>query len=71
MDYFKCMTEADHPKKCVDYMEDYFECLHHRKEIGRYNKIAAEYKKQQDAKKAEEQGSWFSGLFGGGGGGGK
>ena len=32
----QCMTEADHPKKCVDYMEDYFECLHHRKEVSRH-----------------------------------
>lgn len=32
MDFSKCMAEADEPKQCKDFRDDYLECLHHRKE---------------------------------------
>lgn len=28
------MMETDQPSKCADLREDYFECLHHRKEVS-------------------------------------
>jgi NADH dehydrogenase (ubiquinone) Fe-S protein 5 len=33
------MSTADDPSECNDLREDYFECLHHRKEITRENTI--------------------------------
>lgn len=33
MDFSKCMSETDDPKKCKDFRDDYLECLHHRKEV--------------------------------------
>lgn len=33
------MYTADDPSECNDLREDYFECLHHRKEITRENTI--------------------------------
>ena len=33
------MSTADDPSECVNLREDYFECLHHRKEIKRINTI--------------------------------
>mmetsp|Transcript_8226 Transcript_8226/g.21201 ORF Transcript_8226/g.21201 Transcript_8226/m.21201 type:complete len:169 (-) Transcript_8226:303-809(-) len=33
MDFYSCMVETDKPSKCIDLREDYFECLHHRKEV--------------------------------------
>lgn len=35
----QCMSTADDPSECVKLREDYFECLHHRKEIKRLNTI--------------------------------
>jgi len=32
MDFSKCMSETAHPHACFALREDYFECLHHRKE---------------------------------------
>ena len=29
----QCMAETDNPNKCIEQREDYFECLHHRKEV--------------------------------------
>jgi len=29
----QCMMETDKPSKCAELREDYFECLHHRKEV--------------------------------------
>mmetsp|Transcript_4946 Transcript_4946/g.17808 ORF Transcript_4946/g.17808 Transcript_4946/m.17808 type:complete len:81 (-) Transcript_4946:481-723(-) len=34
MDFYGCMMETDQPSKCADLREDYFECLHHRKEVS-------------------------------------
>lgn len=48
--------ESVYPNECDDYREDYFECLHHRKEAQRRQKIAEQaeiYKKAQE--KAAEQ----------------
>jgi NADH dehydrogenase (ubiquinone) Fe-S protein 5 len=39
------MMETDKPSACADLREDYFECLHHRKEIGRLNRIGKELEK--------------------------
>jgi NADH dehydrogenase (ubiquinone) Fe-S protein 5 len=37
MDFSQCMSEADSPKQCKDYRDDYLECLHHRKEFAKMN----------------------------------
>mmetsp|Transcript_8225 Transcript_8225/g.21200 ORF Transcript_8225/g.21200 Transcript_8225/m.21200 type:complete len:88 (-) Transcript_8225:394-657(-) len=47
MDFYSCMVETDKPSKCIDLREDYFECLHHRKEISRVNRIGKEIEKQE------------------------
>ena len=33
------MSTADSPSECTNLREDYFECLHHRKEIRRSNSV--------------------------------
>jgi hypothetical protein len=35
MDFNECLSKTDDPKLCRDYRDDYLECLHHRKEVGR------------------------------------
>ncbi|KAK3235722.1 hypothetical protein CYMTET_54095 [Cymbomonas tetramitiformis] len=39
MDFSECMSTTDNPKLCAEKREDYFECLHHRKEITRINAV--------------------------------
>ena len=33
MDFSECVSKADVPSDCFKLREDYFECLHHRKEV--------------------------------------
>ena len=28
-----CVASTEDPKQCIDLRDDYFECLHHRKEV--------------------------------------
>eukprot|EP00873_Tetraselmis_striata_P034514 jgi/Tetstr1/454778/TSEL_041661.t1 len=44
MDFSKCMEETDNPAACRMLREDYMECLHHRKEMGRKTTIARQEK---------------------------
>mmetsp|Transcript_13817 Transcript_13817/g.41768 ORF Transcript_13817/g.41768 Transcript_13817/m.41768 type:complete len:82 (+) Transcript_13817:215-460(+) len=39
MEFSACMSETDDPAKCRALRDDYLECLHHRKEYTRLNKI--------------------------------
>ncbi|KAJ9620635.1 hypothetical protein H2203_007843 [Taxawa tesnikishii (nom. ined.)] len=41
-------------KKCVPMLEDYYECLHHRKEAARVRALQAAYRKQQAATPRED-----------------
>ena len=34
MEFAKCMSDAEHPKMCVNAKDDYMECLHHKKEVS-------------------------------------
>jgi predicted phage-related endonuclease len=47
------MSTADDPSECVNLREDYFECLHHRKEIRRDNKVKEQQAKTFNAMKDE------------------
>jgi len=47
------MEETDNPLKCDALKEDYFECLHHRKEFARMSAIARQEKRNQEAAAAE------------------
>lgn len=47
MDFSACMADADHPKQCKDFRDDYLECLHHRKEFARLNAVFREEKKME------------------------
>ena len=38
--FSKCMANADDPKNCRDARENYFECLHHKKEFTALNNQA-------------------------------
>ncbi|KAK4242247.1 hypothetical protein C8A03DRAFT_40375 [Achaetomium macrosporum] len=40
-------------KKCVPVMEDFYECLHHRKEAARVKMLQSAYR-QAEAKKLQE-----------------
>eukprot|EP00699_Malawimonas_sp_californiana_P000790 EC714323.1.p1 GENE.EC714323.1~~EC714323.1.p1 ORF type:complete len:58 (+),score=1.18 EC714323.1:3-176(+) len=51
MSYNECLENADHPSVCVPQVEDYMECLHHRKEYARLAAIGAERKRQEDSQK--------------------
>mmetsp|Transcript_41327 Transcript_41327/g.101828 ORF Transcript_41327/g.101828 Transcript_41327/m.101828 type:complete len:182 (-) Transcript_41327:46-591(-) len=52
-----CMSTADDPMECRNLREDYFECLHHKKEYTRISTINKEANKQMneayDAERAE------------------
>ena len=41
-DFVACMSTADSPKECYTLREDYSECLHHKKEYTRMNRILLE-----------------------------
>lgn len=49
VDFSECMAKAEVPSECQLMREDYFECLHHRKEFTRMNTIALEKKRQAAA----------------------
>ncbi|KAI1497136.1 hypothetical protein F5X99DRAFT_397940 [Biscogniauxia marginata] len=36
-------------KKCAPMLEDYYECLHHKKEVARVNALQAAYRKAEAA----------------------
>ena len=42
MDFSECMAKAGDPIECKLPREDYFECLHHKKEFARINAIRKE-----------------------------
>ena len=50
-DFSKCLSEADEPKQCKDYRDDYLECLHHRKEFAKMN---AMFRAETEAKGSRE-----------------
>lgn len=54
MDFSKCMSQCEEPSECEKMKEDYFECLHHRKEYARMNAINKEKERQMRAKPGEE-----------------
>jgi NADH dehydrogenase (ubiquinone) Fe-S protein 5 len=45
--YIECYTNAstEHPTQCTPHAEDYFECLHHKKEKTRVAAIRKQYLK--------------------------
>lgn len=51
--FLECYTNADttHPVQCTPHVDDYFECLHHRKEKERASLIRAQLKKNQAEQK--------------------
>ncbi|GHP02462.1 hypothetical protein PPROV_000121900 [Pycnococcus provasolii] len=51
-DFSKCAVEADMPGDCRILADDYFECLHHKKEYARYNEIAKREKELKAQGKA-------------------
>ena len=48
-DFSDCMASAGSPKECRDLREDYTECLHHKKEFSRLNRIQIERQNFQDS----------------------
>jgi NADH dehydrogenase (ubiquinone) Fe-S protein 5 len=42
MDFSECMSQTDDPVKCRALRDDYLECLHHRREYTRLNRITKE-----------------------------
>ena len=48
-DFVACMSTADSPKECYALREDYSECLHHKKEYTRMNRILLEKSESGDA----------------------
>lgn len=55
MDFLKCMDESKAPtqglrrKECIEYLEDYNECLHHEKEGMRAHMVERERRRQEAA----------------------
>jgi len=46
VDFSRCMEESDKPTRdCLGYREDYFECLHHKKEKQRRVQVITQLKK--------------------------
>ncbi|KAI9145765.1 fiber protein Fb14 [Paraphysoderma sedebokerense] len=55
-DFQKCYISADNPQQeCGIYKEDYFECLHHFKELARARKIAHQANKLKSQEIALQQ----------------
>ena len=46
MSFKECMNEASAKELCRPAREDYFECLHHKKEFTRINEIELERRRQ-------------------------
>ncbi|EKX46039.1 hypothetical protein GUITHDRAFT_70946 [Guillardia theta CCMP2712] len=48
-DFHECMKQTDDPNTCIKAREamDYFECLHHFKEMARINAITLEARRQE------------------------
>jgi len=54
-DFLDCAREAKHPIQCKVYEEDYFECLHHRKEIDRnYQIVQAKIAGDKEERKSKK-----------------
>ena len=49
VEFADCLTVNGDATKCGDLREDYFECLHHSKEITRLNTMCKEYSRKQKA----------------------
>lgn len=46
VDYQACLEKSESPQKeCLGLRDDYFECLHHKKEYQRRNIIIDKYRK--------------------------
>ncbi|XP_024517023.1 NADH dehydrogenase [ubiquinone] iron-sulfur protein 5-B-like [Selaginella moellendorffii] len=47
MDFRECMTHCTIPQDCTELREDYYECLHHAKELKRWYRIDKERQRQE------------------------
>ncbi|KAF0714625.1 Aste57867_3780 [Aphanomyces stellatus] len=54
-DVQKCNKESELPGQCAAAVEDYLECLHHKKELARMNAMIV-YKEQEGQAKAHGDG---------------
>ncbi|CAH1762090.1 15937_t:CDS:2 [Entrophospora sp. SA101] len=54
-EFRKCYAMANRPEDCIMEKEDYFECLHHTKEIARAKKIKAQELKMIEKRREEDQ----------------
>ncbi|KAL3679311.1 hypothetical protein R1sor_022267 [Riccia sorocarpa] len=52
MDFSECMSRCAEPGDCAALREDYFECLHHRKEYSRINRINKEKERRAALEKS-------------------
>ena len=62
MDFLKCMQEegADEPPRCKPFVDDYRECLHHRKFWERRLAMDKERRRQEGKKKKASEGLFLS-----------
>ncbi|KAL1918449.1 uncharacterized protein VTP21DRAFT_3109 [Calcarisporiella thermophila] len=56
-EFHKCYAMADRPDECVLQRDDYLECLHHTKEIKRFQQIQSQQVKQIEARRKAEEAS--------------
>ncbi|CAK4706221.1 hypothetical protein LEN26_014562 [Aphanomyces euteiches] len=54
-DVERCNKEAELPGQCVAAVEDYLECLHHKKELARMNAMIV-HKEQESKGKSHDDG---------------
>jgi NADH dehydrogenase (ubiquinone) Fe-S protein 5 len=47
LDFTRCLADADVPSECQSNRDDYIECLHHRKEMGRMRAVADEVRRRK------------------------
>ena len=52
LDFRECVDKANTLSSCKNFQDDYLECLHHKKEYERYNRLIAE-KNRQDKNAAK------------------
>jgi NADH dehydrogenase (ubiquinone) Fe-S protein 5 len=61
MDFTRCLADAELPRECNDFREDYIECLHHRKEMHRVRVVAEAAQKRRAAEAAAKKGEAAAG----------
>lgn len=54
-----CMADNVDRSKCADFMDDFYECMHHKKELQRWRAIETEWEKKAAQGKVPTREEWI------------